>query len=82
MQGLVFEGQSKIASCGGGFVPTGKVRFTDFGAGTKLAVTFCEEVIVKLHVKFVPELAQAPPQPPNVVGAVGVAVRVTGVPLV
>jgi hypothetical protein len=82
VQGLVFDGQSKIASCGGGFVPTGNVRATDFGAGTKLAVTFCDELIVKLHVELVPKLAQAPPQPPNVVGAVGVAVRVTGVPLV
>ena len=79
---MVFDGQSKTASCGGGFVPTGKVSGTVFGAGTKLAVTFCDELTVKLHVGFVPKLAQAPPQVAKVEGAVAVAVRVTGVPLV
>jgi hypothetical protein len=82
VQGLVCDGQSKTASCGGGFVPTGNVRATGVGGGIKLAVTFCDELIVKLHVGFVPELAQAPPQVAKVEGAVGVAVRVTGVPLV
>jgi len=33
------------------------------------------------QVKEIPELAQAPPQPPKVVGAVGLAVKVTSVPL-
>jgi hypothetical protein len=47
----------------------------------KLAVTFCDELIVKLHVGFVPKLEQAPPQFAKVEGEVGVAVRVTGVPL-
>jgi hypothetical protein len=77
MQGLVFEGQLKTASCGGGFVPTGNVRATVVGGGTKLAVTFCDELTVKLHVVLVPKLAQAPPQPPNVVGAVRLAVKLT-----
>ena len=81
VQGLVFEGQLKTASCGGGFVPTGKVRATDFGAGRKLAVTFTDELIVKLQVGLVAKLAQAPPQVANVEGEVGVAVRVIGVPL-
>jgi hypothetical protein len=81
VQGLVFEGQLKTASCGGGFVPTGNVRATGVGGGIKLAVTFSDELIVKLHVGFVPRLAQAPPQLAKVEGAVGVAVSVTGVPL-
>ena len=78
---MVFEGQAKIASCGGGFVPTGKERGTAAGAGRKLAVTFCDELIVKLQVGLVAKLAQAPPQVANVEGEVGVAVRVIGVPL-
>jgi hypothetical protein len=78
MQGLVFEGQAKTASCGGGFAPTGNVRATVVGGGMKLAVTFCDEIIVKWQVALVPELAQAPPHPPKVVGAVGFAVNVTG----
>ena len=77
VQGLVFEGQAKTASWGGGFVPAGNVRATVVGGGMKLAVMFCDEMIVKWHVGFVPELAQAPPQPPNVVGAVGFAVKTT-----
>ena len=81
VQGLEFEGQLKTASCGGGFVPTGNVRATGVGGGIKLAVTFSEEVIVKLQVGLVVKLAQAPPQVANVEGEVGVAFRVTGVPL-
>ena len=42
-----------------------------------MAVMFWDEKIVKWQVKLVPELAQAPPQPPNVVGAVGLAVKAT-----
>jgi hypothetical protein len=78
---LVFEGQLKTASCEGGFVPTGNVRATGVGGGMKLAVTFCDELIVKLQVGLVAKLAQAPPQVAKVEGEVGVAVRVTGVPL-
>ena len=81
VQGLVFEGQLKTASCEGGFVPTGNVRATGVGGGMKLAVTFCDELIVKLQVGLVAKLAQAPPQVAKVEGEVGVAVRVTGVPL-
>ena len=48
--------------------------------GTKFAVTFNAEFIVKLHVGLVPELAHAPPQPAKVEGEVAAAVRVTCVP--
>jgi len=56
------------------------------GGNGKLAVTFCVEVIVKLHIGLVPKLRQAepggPPQPPNEVdGEFGLAINVTGVPL-
>src|SRR5271154_4229341 len=33
--GLGFEGQLKTACCGGGFAPTGNVRFWDAGGGRK-----------------------------------------------
>ena len=57
-------------------MPTGNESGTVVGGGTKLAVTFCDELTVRVQAKLVPELAQAPPQPPNVVGAVGLAVKV------
>jgi hypothetical protein len=82
MQGLMFEGQLKTATCGGGFVPTGNVSATGVGGGMKLAVTFSDELIVKLQVGLVAKLAQAPPQFANMEGEVGVAVRVTDAPLV
>jgi hypothetical protein len=56
------------------------------GGATKLAVTLCAELKANVHVEFVPELAHAPPHPPNVDGpplgaeGLGVAVKVTIAP--
>jgi hypothetical protein len=70
------------------FVPEQVLGITGFvvGGATKLAVTVSAEFMVKVQVGFVPELAQAPPQPPNVDGppsgadGLGVAVKVTTAP--
>jgi hypothetical protein len=63
------------------FVPTGNTTFTVVGGATKLAVAANDEPTVNEQVRAVPKLAHAPPHPPNVVGEVGLAVSVSGVPL-
>src|SRR5271156_1153383 len=72
--GFALDGQSKTACCAGGFVPTGNVRFCDAGGGRKSAVTASGEFIVTMQLVAMPKLAQAPPQPPKVEGAVRAAV--------
>jgi hypothetical protein len=76
----MFDGQSNVACCAGVFVPTGKVRVCDTGGGTKFAVAVSAEFIVTAQLVPVPELAHAPPHPPNVVGEVAFSVKVTTVP--
>jgi hypothetical protein len=79
VHGVCPEGQANRAVCVE-FVPTGKVTFTVTGGATKFAVTANAEMARTEQFKEVPALAQAPPHPPNVGGAVGLAVKVTSVP--
>src|SRR5277367_2486763 len=81
VHGVRPEGQANLAICVE-FVPTGNVTFTVTGGATKFAGTANDELTETVQLKAVPKLAQAPPHPPNVVGAVGLAVSVTTVPLV
>src|SRR5215475_6455142 len=69
-------GQSKLAMLGT-LTPGLKVTVICCGGGTKEAETAIGVVMVTTHVP-VPE--HGPLQPPNTVGAVGAAVKVTCVP--
>jgi hypothetical protein len=80
VQGVLPEGQANLAICVE-FVPAGNTTFTVVGGATKFAVAASDEFTVTEQLRATPKLAQAPPHPPNVVGAVGLAVNVTDVPL-
>src|SRR5271154_6413023 len=80
VQGVWPEGQANLAICVE-FVPTGNVTLIVVGGATKFAVAANDELTVNEQLRAVPKLAQSPPHPPKVVGAVGLAVNVSGVPL-
>ncbi len=70
-------GQSKVTVCIT-LLPGLKVTGVVAAGGRKLAVTWALPPLVSWQEVEVPELAQAPPQPANVEGAVAVATSVTG----